>query len=615
MKIKYFLLVLLFLMSFVSCQKFLDPKPTDFLNPANYYVTETQLNYARTSVYHILGSGSLWGTQANYLFNWEGEEGYMNRATLTTGPWNYFYSSADSYNAGLWSTLFNGINRANVVLDNIDNNKAISQAKRDVIRGEIMFLRGYFYYTLVQYYGGVPLKLTATKSVVDVDIPRNSVKEVYAQIIKDMEAAEALVPGIKTVGNGGIINKSAVRGQLARVNLQMAGEPLKDVTRYAEASKWAKMVMDDAEAGHALNPSYPQVFMDLAGDRYNIKESIWEAEFWGNRTDAYVETGYTGWINGPAIPTAATVTGRADSYMSITSKLYNVYEPGDNRLWWNICFFTYTSTGVNGAKTVAALPTTEGAKNLMRPAKWRREYETLTPKYQTGTPENKPLIRFSDILLMYAEAENEINNGPTAAAITAVNQVRQRGWSTGIKTITVNNGGTGYTTAPTVNFVGGGGTGGAAATATVAGGKVTAITLVRDATGIKFNQDGDYTSAPSITFTGGGGTGATATATINFKTDANLKPAQTASKASFLALIQDERMRELNFEYFRKSDLLRWGIFLKVYQDMGNQLQLDSPGQFFVKYFTNVSERDLLMPIPVAETATNLKMEQNPGWN
>jgi hypothetical protein len=614
MKRKYYLLVLIFLISLGSCKKFLDPKPTDFLNPADYYETEQQLQYARSSVYHYLGSGGLYGSYTQYLLAWCGDEGYMNRATLTTGPWNYFYSSSDSYNGTVWSTLWAAINRANVVLANIDNNLAISQAKRDLLRGEMLFLRGYYYFILAQYYGGVPLKLTPTTSVVDVDIARNTLAETYAQILKDMEAAEPLVPGIATLKYGGAISKSAVRGYLARVNLQMAGEPLKDVTRYAEASKWAKMVMDDTEAAHALNPSYPVVFQNLAGDKYDIKESIWEAEFWGNRTDAYVETTNQGWINGPASGSGNTNTGRADAYMYITSKLYNIYEDGDNRKWWNIAFFTYASSGANGSKTVSALPATEGAKNTKYPAKWRREYETLLPKNATTTPENVPLLRFADILMMYAEAENAIN-GPTAAAIDAVNRVRQRGWSTGVNTITVTNGGAGYTTAPTVNFVGGGGTGGAAATATVAAGKVTAVTLNRDATGVKFNQDGDYASVPNITFTGGGGTGATATATIYRKTDANLTAAQTASKESFLALIQDERMREFNFELSRKSDLLRWGIFLKVNQDMGNLLQSQSPGLFFVKYFTNVSARDLWSPIPVSETSTNLKMEQNPGWN
>jgi hypothetical protein len=90
----------------------------------------------------------------------------------------------------------------------------------------------------------------------------------------------------------------------------MAGAPIKDATRYAEASKWAKMVIDDAEAGHSLNPSYSQIFINLAADKYDIKESIWEVEFYGNGLDQYVETGNIGWINGPAAAVSSP-TGKA----------------------------------------------------------------------------------------------------------------------------------------------------------------------------------------------------------------------------------------------------------------------------------------------------------------
>ena len=73
-------------------------------------------------------------------------------------------------------------------------------------------------------------------------------------------------------------------------------------------------------------------------------------------------------------------------------------------------------------------------------------------------------------------------------------------------------------------------------------------------------------------------------------------------------------MREFNFEGLRKSDLLRWGIFTKVNQDMGNGVQQDSPGAFYVLYYSRVSDRDLFMPIPVNEISGNQKMTQNPGW-
>ncbi len=620
MKKIYSFLALAAVMCLSSCEKFLDTKPTDFLSPVNYYQTEAHLNFARASVYNTLGEGGLWGSHVNYLHGWAGDEGYMNRATLTTGPWNYNFGSADSYLTTYWNTLYIGINRANVVLANLDRNPDISQAVRDKIRGEVLFLRGFYHFLLVQYFGGVPVKTEPTASIEDVDLPRNTVREVYEQIIKDMEAAEPLVPSITSLGFGGAVSKSAVRGILARVNLHMAGHPLKDESRYAEVKRWAKMIMDDP--AHSINPSYPDIFIKLAGDKYDIKESIFEVEFWGNRLgDEFTETTNHCWINGPTLASnpLSEATGRADAYMSITAKLWNSYEPGDLRKFWNICHFVYTATGVNGSKNMANPATTEVAKYNLRPAKFRREYETLTPKSQTTTPQNVSLLRFTDVLMMYAEAENAIN-GPTPEAVEIVNQIRRRSWSTGIKAITVTNRGSGYTSAPTVTISGGGATEQAVATATVGAitsnlGQITAVTLARDQTGVKFSQEGsNYTSAPTVTITGGGGTGATATATIYKLEDADLKPEQYASKQAFLETIQDERMREFCFELSRKADLLRWGIFLQVCRDMGNQTTTDAPGQFYIRYYTNVSERNLLYPIPSAEMTVNQAMVQNEGW-
>lgn len=616
MKKNYYLLIVFFLLGFSSCKKFLETKPTDFLSTTNYYNTESELLFARASVYDILGSSGLWKGNANYLLGWQADVSYMNRLSLN-GPFNYNYSAGDPFMTPLWDGLWNGINRANVVLANLDKNPKIAQSFRDKIRGECLFLRGFYYSLLVQYWGGVPLKTTPTASVEEVDIARSSVKEVYDQIVADMTAAEKLVPGIKELGFGGAVSKSAVRGILARVYLTMAGEPLKDVSKYKDARDWAKKVIDDAEAGHSLNPSYPNIFIQIMQDKYDIKESIWEVEFYGNNASpsksAFSEWTQSGFHNGP-FSYSNSATGRVDAYMSVTSKFYDVFEDGDLRKWWSVAHFSYQATQVNGEKKLIDIPTNNKTKWGLYPGKWRREYDIDPDKegaYSVGF--NTPLLRYSDVLLMYAEAENAIN-GPTADAIAAVNKVRERAWSSGVKTITVTNGGSGYTTEPTVAFSDGEGST-AEGIASISGGKVTAITLGRDPDATTFYKEGKYSAPPSITITGGGGSGATATATIYNIHGGDVTSAQSASKEAFLSLIQDERMREFNMEAGqRKADLLRWGIFLKVNQDMGNLAQQDAPGSAFVLSFSRVQSRDVLMPIPNTELTNNQKMTQNPGW-
>lgn len=647
---KILFIILIISTSLVACKKFLAENPTGFLNPTVYYQSVDQLNHARATVYAVLGTSALYSFNGLFLYGWQGDEGTTGRTSYVGFPFPVGYTdmtSSSTYINALWNTLFDGVNKANNVIANVDNNPALDSTFRNTTRGEVLFLRGYYYFLLAQNFGGVPLKTVPTSNIDNVNSERASIADVYAQIIKDMEAAEKLVPEITTMGFGGAISKSAVRGILARVNMVMAGAPLRNKSRWTEVKKWTELVMNSGI--HSLNPSYPQVFVNLAGDKYDIRESIWEVEFYGNQTDQYIQGGYQGWKNSPytaGTAAATTLTGKTSFELMCSSKLYDAYDidgPGDNRRWWNIAHFAYDKNGTtNGLKAFGTSPAsnppahynippvTAAQKNMMYPGKWRREYETLTPKNQNQTSENVVLLRYADILLMNAEAENEINNGPTQKALDNVNAVRSRGWSTGIAAITVIKGGSGYTSVPTVTISGGGGSG-VIATAVLTGNVVTAINLLKDSiltvpssvyptpsstSGAPFFEGKGHTSAPTVTITGGGGAGASATATINSYKNIVFGSANAADYTTFQKFIQDERLRELCFENLRKADLIRWGIFYKTSQDMAALLNVQNPAfsATFTKCYSNVQLRDTLFPIPASEMNVNLKMVQNPGW-
>lgn len=607
MRYKYILAALIVL-SQLSCKKFLDTKVQDSVSPGNYYTTAAQLNLALTGVYDLLGDANMYGERMTYRYGMEGDEGYYAATNPVSGPGQYNSTSADAEISNFWSVLYRAIGRANILLKNMDNNQELPDSIRGRVRGETLFLRSYFYLLLVQNWGGVPLILEPVPAT-QTNIPRVTAREVYEQIIKDMTTAEGLVGDIKSFGFGGRVNKSAVRGILARVCLSMAGEPVKDVSKYKEASMWAKKVIDDVGADHALNPEFSQVFINLAQDKYDIKESIWEVEFRGNGTDTYTETARFAWLCGQYCLNVPT--GQGNGYIRPTAKYYQLFTPGDLRREWTNPSFTYDATGAAGAKTFIATPATPAAMYGLYFAKYRREYETLLPKNASLSPMNFPLLRYADVLLMYAEAENEVN-GPTPSVIDAVNLVRRRAWASGVKTVAITSGGSGYTSAPTVVFSGGGGTG-ATATATIAGGQVTGIVFANDEiTGKKIGKG--YTAPPDITFTDGGGTGATATATIYSKSDGELTADQTSSKDNFRLMIQDERSRELSLEALRKSDLIRWGIFVPAMQTVGNQLSVHIPGAYYGAWFRNVTAKHLLFPLPASEKAVNNALDQNPGW-
>ena len=544
----------------------------------------------------------------------EADEGFCNRTSPSSGPQVYNFEAGHSDVYGFWSSLYVGINRANTLLYYLENHQVegLSQSQFNRIKGEALFLRGYYYFMLVQTFGGVPLILEPTTDPEKIDVPRSTDKEIYEQILKDMTEAEAMVSDIKTIGYGGRVSKSAVRGILARVCLYMAGEPLKDTSKYAEARAWALKVIEDKESNHSLNPSYIQVFINYSQDKYDINESIWEIEFRGNATDAYSETGSNGYLNG--ILSSNAEYGEGFGGVRVTDKLFRAYKFGDVRREWNVSNFNVNSKG-----SIAFVASTTIATIYTRNAgKFRREYETLLPRARTVTPINFPLLRYSDVLLMFAEADNEINAGPSQEAIDAVNQVRHRAVSTGIQSITILEGGEDYTIPPTV-VIEGANPENLRATASVVAGKVAAVTFANDRV-YRLARGTGFSTPPAISFVNNEndttGHGAIAETVLFNKEDFSVTETESSSLEDFRVVIQNERMKELCFETLRKGDLIRWGIFVYEMQKVGDHLQryANEDTRARAAGYKNVWEKYLLWPIPAREFSLNRSLTQNPYW-
>jgi hypothetical protein len=622
MKRLYFLLFFFFI-GMVSCKKVLDTTPTAFITPVNYYNTAADLQTALNGVYQELASGGLYAVSYSYDLTISTDEA-CTRATGVPTETNYNYDGTDAVVTNMWQSLYFGIERANLLLANI-NKPTMDATQRGIIQGQTLFLRAYFYFLLASNFGDVPLILQPTGSVQNVNIARTPIKAVYAQILTDMTTAETLLQTqtASSVGYGGVLTQTAVDGILARVCLTMAGYPLNDVSKYKDALTWSTKVVNSAQ--HALNPNYQQIFINLAQDKYDVKESMWEVEFFGNNTGGFAAGGNT-LGNYIGISCSDINIGNSAGWTTVSKKLFDSYGVNaastttpqasfDQRRDWNCANYNYGSStpGVKSAPITNAW--------LMYAGKFRREYELVTPKAKNTTPENYPILRYADVLLMQAEAENQVN-GPTAVAYNAINQVKRRGYGildgNVVKSIAVTNGGSGYTTAPTVTITGGGGSG-ATATAIVSGGKVTGVTITSPGT---ITATGPYyTSNPTVSFSGGGGTGAVATATITTSTDADLQPG--LSQTQFQQAIRDERARELCYEGLRRADLIRWGNFYNDMKDflayaLANGVPNLTNGQPSATgpatAANNVSPRNVLLPIPQYDISLNTSLTQNPGY-
>jgi hypothetical protein len=621
-RIYYIVLSFVFFSGLVSCKKFLDTKPTDFYTPVNYYNTAAELQQALTGCYGLLANQDMWGQYLNYEFCSATDEliSNQNNANASNRAATYTYDATNSYIGSAWQYLYLLINNANNVLDNIDK-PAMDTAQRNLIEGQAMFLRGYCYFILTTNWGNVPLVLHQP-AITDVNVPASTQADVYTQVIADMQQAETLLQTQTeaSLGYDDVVTVDAVDAMLARVYLYMAGYPLNDVARYKDVLTYTNKVINSGR--HSLNPSYQQVFINLCQDKYDVQESIWEVGSYGSAAGATnaKSNDYGNFVGVQSnYITTDTTSYLSAAWTCVTLKLFSSYavDPTstttpqasyDLRRDWNCANYKYA--GTPRVKSTTTNPW------LMFPGKIRREYCPWTVRSGASYNVNIPLMRYADVLLMNAEAENYVN-GPDAVAYSDINTVRRRGYGilygNVVKSIVLTDGGSGYTTAPTVTISGGGGSG-ATATAIVASGKVTGITIT--SRGSLTTSGPYYSSAPTVTFSGGGGAGAAAAATITSSTDADL--ASGLGQGDFQLAIEDERMREMCFEFVRKADLIRWGTFVSTMNNFANYAVANgtnsTPGAFLAQIYSSVSAKHLLQPIPSYELSLDHALVQNAGW-
>ncbi len=353
----------------------------------------------------------------------------------------YTYDAGDGSVKTVWGALYNGIELDNVLIQGIDNLSpgAIDDSTRDIIKGQSLFLRGYFYDWLVTLWGDVPLITQPTGSITgNLTIARTPKAQVYAQILSDMKTADSLFAlrkfTVTKLGYAEKVTLEAAEGYLAKVCLQMAsagptGTPV-DVSKYNDAITWANTLISDPN--HVLNPDYTQIFKNLLQDKYDTKESIWEAGLYGtNANEGSSFTYYVSMKNSP---------GGTQGNTFITQKLYYAYGPWDTvRQNWNCPAFYYKANPTTFAMADASNLSNTNLSfytNLtntswyIQPGKWRRIYE-LASTANGGSGQgayngmNIPLLRLADVYLMKAEAVNE-SAGPTADAYNAINAVRRR---------------------------------------------------------------------------------------------------------------------------------------------------------------------------------------------
>ncbi len=327
---------------------------------------------------------------------WQGGANDANEmANFSQWQTNY----PDFFSWGVYPQVWNSIYTANLILDRMKRIK-LTPAQQAQFEGEAKFLRAFSYYFLQNKFGGVPLVLSPDDT--RTSIPQSTRDEIRAQVESDLIDAENLLPNKNDASIGSnysLPSKQAAAGMLARLYLNWDTNS----THWQKASDACDVVINSAATvGLGLVTPYSSIF-DV--NNKNNAELVYSIRHDATTTNAvFILNDYWSRPGNMLFPDPSQVNW---GDWTVTYDFYNSFEPGDQRR--NQISYAYTTTtgttAYNSTPIVTKYP--------------------LDPKsngYFGGN--DQPIIRYADILLMKAEAQNELGN--TAAAVVLVNQIRQR---------------------------------------------------------------------------------------------------------------------------------------------------------------------------------------------
>ena len=445
------LIAMLVCLNICGCSDFLEEDPKGKLTTDNFYNSESDARQAINGVYRRLSDSWVTGYNIKQIPN-----DLLKRASWdeASGLSNFTYGSENTYIAGMWQNHYAVIKDCNSVIDNVTTNKEkINNWERYV--GQAHGIRAFLYFDLVRWFGDVPLVLTDTKSLDGLEVTRTPQKEVFRQIIEDFEycISHTMDKGDTSKGyQYGRLTKDACNGFLAKVYLWLGSVAQRDgkeilgnaADNFEKSLEHSSAVIQGGR--YKLVDYYPDVFNAKTRDKAP-DEVLWCVQ------------GLTGDDTGTWTGMMFGIRGNQNlggSWDNISSSDYHrmMYEPSDSiRRLWNCPRMTIQDDGTLWGWDYKMYWDTRGDQKLSEATEnnnwlqWSigkfRRYPLADPSSYnyTNFGMDEPLLRYADVLLMYAEAYNEVNHGPgdyrpssgmdmsgisIQSAYDAVNLVRKR---------------------------------------------------------------------------------------------------------------------------------------------------------------------------------------------
>jgi starch-binding outer membrane protein, SusD/RagB family len=395
---------------FSGCSDFLDKNPVDQLSNQTFWKTEKDVDMAIAGVYsqllgltfdhHKMDLDAM--SDDFFLFGTYGKVDVLAKGIIeptSAGIVSQIYTDA-----------YKGVTACNVFLANVDR-VTMDEAKKSRYKGEALFLRAFFYWTLTEFYGGVPLYIKPI-TLEEAAVEKSTKEVVIEQVLKDLDdAANYLPAALYTTGH---VVKGTAQGLKAKV--------LMHNSRWKEAADAANLVIQGKL--FALTSDFQNMF--LAKGQTSNAEIMFSARYLN--PDRYsAESPDMKYGNAAALNGSQNLVDEFECTDGLPIAKSPLYDPKDykknrdprlNFAIRDIKETLVSSTGVKFTNTTAGIYTAYLVRKYVEP-------ENLPFSYSTRSEQDYVILRYADVLLTYAESKNEAT-GPDQSVYDAVNTVRAR---------------------------------------------------------------------------------------------------------------------------------------------------------------------------------------------
>ncbi|GAA4469657.1 RagB/SusD family nutrient uptake outer membrane protein [Nibrella saemangeumensis] len=377
-----------------SCRDFLELYPQHQISTGSFFKNQNDFEKALVGIYSNI-RGLYSNSAVQYVAELNTDNAEIQWSSPTTDEMQLDQNGLTSTNgivSGMWSTCLSTISKSNTLLNRIDKVE-FDQATKDKIIGETKFLRALSYFYLVRLFGNVPItdqEFTSPGQIAASDLSLKPKEEVYKIIIADLQSAESLLPAALNTDKTRA-SRSTVKALLGKVYLTLQ--------QYQPAADKLKEVIDANR--YSLAPAYKTLF---SSGNNNLAESMLEIQYTTNRN---LGNNYSA-VFTPAITSMAIFPNNLQGSGRIvpTLNLINTYEAGDDR------------------KTVSVSDSVRLINGRKSYSRYGLKFVDFNAIALSDGGVTFTVLRYADVLLMYAEALNEL--GKTAEALPYLNQVRKR---------------------------------------------------------------------------------------------------------------------------------------------------------------------------------------------